>query len=272
MKLGNHLFHCWKRGGHGHVNMGGALAQSCDVYFYEMAMRLGIDRIADMARRFGLGSVTGIDLPGERPGLVPDREWKLGAIGSRWQRGESLVAAIGQGYMLTTPLQLAVMCARIANGGLAVNPRILRQIGETVPAIPPVEPIRIDPKLLDVVRNGMNLVTNNPRGTAYSKRIREPGMAMAGKTGTAQVRRITMADRRANVRNEDLPWEYRHHALFVGYAPVERPRYACAVVVEHGVGGSSTAAPLARDLLLAVQQRRPGDAEPGEIKSLTQPI
>jgi penicillin-binding protein 2 len=272
MQLGNHLFHCWKKGGHGHMTMTDALAQSCDVYFYEVAMRVGVDKIADVARRFGLGSRTGIDLPGERPGLIPDQEWKLANLGEKWQRGESLVAAIGQGYVLATPLQLAVMTARLANGGQAVEPRIIRRMGEEMTAVREPAGLNISPRHVSTVLAGMNAVTNSQRGTAYSKRIREAGMEMAGKTGTAQVRRITLADRRAGVKNEDLPWNQRHHALFVGFAPVDNPRYACAVVVEHGVGGSSTAAPLAADLLRAVQERNPADPNPGQITPRNQPI
>ncbi len=272
MQLGNHRFHCWKRGGHGHMNLADSLAQSCDVYYYEMAMRLGIDKIAEMARRFGIGQLTGIDLPGERPGLMPDQNWKLGAIGERWQRGESLVASIGQGYVLTTPLQLALMTARLANGGLAVEPRIIRSLGNDGEPVREAESLNVSKEHLRLVLNGMNRVTNHARGTAYRSRITEAGMEMAGKTGTAQVKRISLADRRAGVKNEDLEWKYRHHALFVGFAPFDRPRYACAVVVDHGGGGSSTAAPIARDILKAVQERRPADPSPGAITPLDQPI
>ncbi|MEO0393322.1 MAG: penicillin-binding protein 2 [Pseudomonadota bacterium] len=272
MQLGNHRFHCWKRGGHGPMDLADGLAQSCDVYYYELAMRIGIDRIADMARRFGLGMRTGIDVPGERPGLVPTTDWKFATLGERWQRGESLVASIGQGFMLTTPLQLAVMTARLANGGFAVTPTVVRRLGGEGNPVREAPAIDVSKRHLDIVLQAMSRVTNHPRGTAYRARIREDEMAMAGKTGTAQVKRISMADRLAGVKNEDLPWKFRHHALFVGYAPLDRPRYACAVVVDHGGGGSSTAAPIARDLLKAVQERRPADPNPGVITPLDQPI
>ena len=271
-QLGSHRFHCWKRGGHGHMDLADGLAQSCDVYYYELAMRIGIDRIAEMARRFGLGDRTGIDVPGERPGLVPTTDWKLAALGERWQRGESLVASIGQGFMLTTPLQLAAMTARLANGGYAVTPTVVRRVGSDNREIREAPKIDISQRYLDIVLKAMDKVTNHPRGTAYRARITDPALAMAGKTGTAQVKRISMADRLAGVKNEDLPWKFRHHALFVGHAPVDRPRYACAVVVDHGGGGSTAAAPIARDLLLAAQERRPGDPNPGAITPLDQPI
>ncbi len=184
IKLGDRVFHGWKRGGHGDVDMLAAIQQSCDIYFYDIAKRVGIDRIAAMARRFGLGAPTGIDLTGERGGLVPDQNWKLGRFGVPWQQGETLVVGIGQSYLLATPLQLAVMTARIANGGKAIVPHLLR--GRNTP---PPKPMGLSRDSLAVVIEGMNLVTNSRRGTAYRARIAEPELAMAGKTGTAQVRR-----------------------------------------------------------------------------------
>jgi penicillin-binding protein 2 len=263
--LGDHRFHCWRRGGHGSLDMVGALRQSCDTYFYDLARRMGIDRIAEMAIRFGLGKPQGLDLPHERPGLVPTREWKQAAMGTPWQQGESLVAAIGQGYVLSTPLQLAVMVSRIANGGFAVRPHLTKQIrqGPSEPTSWPSMGLRKEN--LDVVVQGMNAVTNNRDGTAYTARIAEPGMEMAGKTGTAQVRRISTAERSSGVlKNEQLPWRERDHALFVAFAPVQAPRYACAVLVEHGGGGSTVAAPIARDVLLECQKRDPGRAAVAE--------
>ncbi|RDD63612.1 penicillin-binding protein 2 [Ferruginivarius sediminum] len=261
-KLGNARFHCWRRWGHGKLNMVEGIKNSCDVYFYELARRVGIDRIAEMAKRFGLGETVGIDLPGERGGTVPTKEWKRAYIGEPWQGGETLVAAIGQGFVLTTPLQLAVMTARLASGK-AVRPHLAHGLsGRDEDVTPVVE--RAFPDLevplphLDVVRAGMDAVVNEKGGTAYGKRIRQEGWEMAGKTGTAQVRRITMAERRQGViKNEDLPWRRRDHALFVGFAPVDKPRYCCAVVVEHGGGGSTTAAPIVRDVLVETQRRDP---------------
>lgn len=261
-ELGGHRFHCWRRGGHGHMNMHNAIVQSCDVYFYDVARRMSMGRIADMAQRFGLGAPLGIDLPGERGGLVPTEAWKLATLGERWQGGETLIAAIGQGFMLATPLQLAVMTARLVNGGRAVVPRVTRAVhhpdGREVEIDPDPPEIGIPPDHLQVVVEAMEDVVMSSRGTARSARIGLEDMEMGGKTGTSQVRRITAAERAAGVfRNEDLPWHRRDHALFVGFAPIGRPRYACAVVVAHGGGGSAVAAPIARDLLLETQRRDP---------------
>lgn len=262
MELGAAKFHCWKKGGHGALDMAQGLQHSCDVYFYEMARRVGIDRIAAMSKRFGLGGVTGIDLPGERPGLMPTRDWKKGVTGVAWQPGESLVAGIGQGFITATPLQLAVMTARIANGGKAVIPHVTRDTisGEDIrrrtAPIPAV--MGVTPAMLNLVRTGMELVVNDPRGTAYGARIVDREMRMAGKTGTSQVRRISERERQTGVRrNEDKPWEERDHALFVGFAPVHEPRFACAVIVEHGGGGSKVAAPIVRDILRELQHKIP---------------
>jgi penicillin-binding protein 2 len=266
--LGNARFHCWKKYGHGWLDMMGGIKQSCDVYFYELAKRVGIDRIGEMAMRFGLGREAGLDLPGERPGLVPTREWKLGAIGEPWQKGETLITAIGQGFVLATPLQLTVMVARIASGR-AVTPRVTRGFrevegeGPVVGAEAPVfAPLDVPEAHLKLVRQAMDAVVNQQKGTAYWRRITQEGWEMAGKTGTSQVRRITKAERDEGVKkNEELPWRFRDHALFVAFAPVHKPRYCCAVVVEHGGGGSKVAAPVARDILTEVQRRDPSAAQ-----------
>ena len=272
LELGDTRFHCWKRPGHGHMDMHDAIKHSCDVYFYEVSKRLGIARIAAMAERLGLGQTLGFDLPGERPGLIPTREWKQARMGKPWHQGETLIAGIGQGYILTTPLQLAVMTARLVNGGIAVTPHLNRHLpgqgGLQTVALPGsvggFPSLGIAQEHLRLVRTAMAAVTNDPNGgTAYRARIAEAGMEMGGKTGTAQVRRITMAERLTGVRkNEDLPWRHRDHALFVGYAPVNAPRYCCAVIVEHGGGGSAVAAPIARDLLIETQRRDPAQGRP----------
>jgi penicillin-binding protein 2 len=271
-ELGRARFHCWKRHGHGHMDMIAGIKHSCDVYYYDVARRLGIDAIAATARRFGLGETSGIELSGERGGTIPTEAWKQTYIGEPWQGGETLVSAIGQGFVLTTPLQLAVMTSRIASGR-AVQPRLTRRLLDNSGTV--VQPLeeRVFPELqmskrhLDIVRNGMDAVVNEPGGTAFGKRIRQDGMHMAGKTGTAQVRRITMAERREGViSNDDLPWRQRDHALFVSFAPVEAPRYCCAVVVEHGGGGSTTAAPIVHDIMLATQKRDPANRpEPASV-------
>ena len=277
VRLGNARFHCWKRGGHGHVNMYEGIQQSCDVFFYDLGRKVGVDRIAAMAKRFGLGAPVGIDLPGEHGGVIPTRAWKRAEIGEAWQGGETLINAIGQGFVLTTPLQLAVMTARIANGGRAVQPRLTRLLkpeGEDakpgvvegtgrVEAFPS---IGVSDAHLRIIHTAMDLVTNSSRGTARRARIKEEGWEMAGKTGTSQVRRITMAERAAGiVKNKDLPWRRRDHALFVAFAPVDDPRYACAVVVEHGGGGSKVAAPIVRDILIETQRRDPAANPPVEL-------
>lgn len=250
--LGNAKFHCWKKGGHGRVSMASAIQHSCDVYFYEMARRTGIDAIAEMAKNFGLGQASGVDLPSERAGLIPSTGWKRSALGSPWQQGETLVAAIGQGFVLATPLQLALMAAQLANGGRRIQPHF----------VPPLEglgtstELGVDPRWLAVVTEGMKRVTNDRQGTAYAARIEIPGMEMAGKSGTSQVRRISLAERiKGVIKNEDLPWPRRDHALFIAFAPIDAPKYACAVVVEHGGGGSAVAAPIARDILVECQKR-----------------
>lgn len=256
--LGSHRYHCWKHKGHGPMTMTDALAQSCDVYFYDIARRVGVDAIAAMARQFGLGGATGLDLLDERLGLIPDRAWKQASLGESWHPGETLLAGIGQGYVLTTPLQLAVMTARMVNGGRAVSPYMVEGTAAPPTSVPLVA---VSPAHLAKVREGMEAVTMTPRGTAFGARLPASLPAMAGKTGTAQVRRITLAEREAGIRpNEERPWRLRDHALFVGYAPADDPRYAVAVVVEHGGGGSSVAAPIARDVMHEVLKRHPMQA------------
>ncbi|MGH1398252.1 MAG: penicillin-binding protein 2 [Alphaproteobacteria bacterium] len=254
-EYGRDRFHCWKSAGHGWVDLTNALAYSCDVYFYELATEIGIDKIAEVARQFGLGSKLDFDLPQERSGLIPDKAWKIANFGNRWQPGESIVASIGQGYMQATPLQLAVMTARMVNGGYAVKPWMSGYVGDTPVMREDWPKMNLNASHLSQIKRGMDKVVNHEKGTAHASRIEDPRYAFGGKTGTAQVKRITMADRKAGVKNEDLKWRSRHHALFVGYAPLKNPRYVTSVVVEHGIGGSRTAAPIARDLLLKAQER-----------------
>lgn len=276
MSLGNARFHCWKKGGHGSVNLVEAIAQSCDVYFYEIAKRVGVDRIAEMSHRFGLGKPVDVGLPHERPGLVPTTAWKRATMDQPWHKGETLVAGIGQGYVLTTPLQLAVMTARLATG-LAVRPVLTRQIvgpdGNLVPrpAQTP-EQLGISRQNMEMVRLGMLSVVHGDRGTARKAALADKTIQMAGKTGTAQVRRITMTERQGGViKNEDLPWKYRDHALFVCYAPYDSPRYACAVVVEHGGGGSAVAAPIAKAVMDECMRLDPARRTPTAEEMLALP-
>jgi penicillin-binding protein 2 len=266
--VSNIRFHCWKRGGHGNMNLHQALKQSCDVYYYDIAQRVGIDKMAEMARRLGLGERFDLPLSAVASGLAPDREWKRTVRGEEWRIGDTVNASIGQGYVLTSPLQLAVMTARLATGR-ALTPRLVRRIGGVPQPADAGTDLGLNENSLRRVRAAMDAVCNETRGTAYGSRITAEGYKMAGKTGTSQVRRITLEERAAGVvRNEDLPWERRDHALFVGYAPVENPRYAVAVVVEHGGSGSVAAAPIARDILLQAQFGGPPplDAYPSNLR------
>lgn len=264
MKLGDRRFHCWKRGGHGHLSLVDALARSCDVYFYDIALKVGISRIAAMAERLGLGHALDFDLPGEARGLIPTPAWKLAKYGRNWQKGETLNVGIGQGSVLATPLQLAVMTARIVNGGRAVTPHLTKAVAGGPPREAEAFPsLGLSEVAIAAVRDGMNRVVNHRKGTAYGARIEDPAFAMGGKTGTSQVRRITKKEREAGItKNEDRPWKHRDHALFVGYAPVDDPQYIVSVIVEHGGGGSKVAAPIARDILTEAQKRRPLDDGP----------
>jgi penicillin-binding protein 2 len=248
-KLGDRIFHCWKEEGHGRLSMSDAIGQSCDIYFYEIARRTGIEKIAEMARRFGFGKEHSISVGSQAKGLVPDRGWKMANYGERWQIGETLITGIGQGALLSTPLQLALMTAQIANGGKQIAPRLVQALG--VKSLPPVKgsEIGINRRHLNLVKTGM-IKTMRAGGTAYGSRFLDRQDQIAGKTGTSQVRRITAAEREAGSEALKLrPWKERDHALFVGYVPLEAPKYAVAVVVEHGGGGSSVAAPIARDIL-----------------------
>ena len=249
LQLGNRRFHCWKRGGHGNVDLRKSLEQSCDVYYYELAQKVGIDAIAAMARRFGMGQEFELPLSAVRSGIMPDKAWKREAYGQSWRVGDSLNASIGQGYVLSTPMQLAVMSARIASGREVV-PRLVRaQDGVPLPE-PEFPDLGVSAAGLAYIRDGMDAVVNGRRGTAGRSKVTGE-FRMAGKTGTSQVRNITAEERARGVTsNDQLPWNRRDHALFVAYAPVEDPRYAISVVVEHGGGGSTAAAPIARDVLL----------------------
>lgn len=250
IEFGNRRFNCWKRQGHGTVELNRALSESCDVFFYDIAQKVGIDAIADMGRRFGLGQRFDLPVSAITSGTMPDKAWKLERQKADWRIGDTINASIGQGYVLTSPLQLAVMTARIASGK-AVVPRLVRMIDGRETPIAEALPLGIPAEFLDAVRFGMHEVVNSQKGTATASQIVDPAMVMAGKTGTSQVRNISAAERASGViANEDLPWNRRDHALFVAYAPFDKPRYAVSVVVEHGGGGSTVAAPIARDILL----------------------
>lgn len=250
VKLGDRRFHCWRSGGHGHVSLEESLQQSCDVYYYEIAQRTGIDKIADMARRLGIGVRHELPMSAITEGIAPDKAWKQERYGKDWLVGDTLNSAIGQGYVLASPLQLAVMTARVATGR-AVVPRLVRAVGDQDLPVAEAAALGLNENYLRAVRGGMFSVVNSARGTARQSRIVDETVLMAGKTGTSQVRNISAAERAAGVtKNEQLPWERRDHALFVCYAPYDAPRIAVALVVEHGGGGSTAAAPIARDILL----------------------
>jgi penicillin-binding protein 2 len=271
-RLGNNTWHCHARRGHGGVNMHRALPLSCDTYFYVMGRKVGIDSIATMARRLGLGQEYPLPLPGQAKGIVPDKAWKQRRYGKDWREGETLNGAIGQGYIVTNPLQLAVMTARLASGR-EVMPRLIAD----GPA-PQFPSLGIPDAHLALVRQGMVDVVNAGYGTARAARSPIGDVLFAGKTGTAQVRRISAAERKRGViRNEALPWKQRDHALFVAFAPADAPRYACSVIIEHGIAGGRYAAPIARDVLsfLFEPQRAlavlpPIEAEAARLRALRQ--
>ena len=270
--VGNTEFHCWRKQGHGTVDLHGAIKNSCDVYFYEMAHRLGVDRIAAMANKLGLGRQTGIDIPNERGGLIPTRAWKLASYGVPWQNGETYSVGIGQGYVTATPLQLTTMVARLVTNREIV-PHLVRP-GGLIEDGKSVDPdagaddyagLDLTPKNLTAVLAGMNAVTNEQGGTGYGARITEVGWEMGGKSGSAQVRRISQAERDHGVRKqEDIPWKDRDHALFIAFAPVQSPRYVAACVVEHGKHGGSSAGPIVRDVLRECQKRDPARRYPAD--------
>ncbi len=250
-ELGNHKFHCWKwkYNGHGSVNLVEALAQSCDVYFYNLARLVGANKIAETARDFGLGSPTGIDLPNEKSGLIPDKKWKKQIKKHSWTTGDTLNMSIGQGFILATPLQLARMISIVVNGLTPIVPH-MRQPCEKMPNN---EKLNYQEKHIKIILDGLNNVVNSETGTARASATEDPNFMMGGKTGSTQVFRITEQQRRLGQTVSDDYWK-KEHAIFVGYAPTENPKYAVSVLVEHGGGGSHTAAPIARDVLLATQE------------------
>ena len=243
-EFGTSNFHRWSKNGHGKLSLMQAIEQSCDVYFYELGLKIGIDKIAIMLKRLGLGDYYNIEIDDRTKGVVPNLEWKLKRDGIKWTPGETLNASIGQGYILSTPLQLVTMVARIANGKFAIEPSLIIQKNKKK-----FKNLDINNNHLKFIRKSMEEVITGKKGTARKYKIGVPNIEMAGKTGTVQVVRISELEREKGLlKNEDRPWRKRDHALFVGYVPVENPRYAISVVVEHGGSGSSIAAPIARDV------------------------
>ena len=266
-------YHCWKEKGHGVVNLKEAMKQSCDTYFYEIARKLGVDRLRETAIKFGLGDkVLDKTFNNEKKGLVPDTKWKKNNLGKGWLLGETLITGIGQGYIQTTPLQLCLMTAQLANGGFKIYPKItINEKDKTAIEIKGLMNEGQDflksfgndqyTKLFDkkenieLIRNSMFASTNEIRGTSYSSRIKDPKYQFAGKTGTSQVKRITEAERELDLATKDIDYKNRDHALFIAFGPFKNPRYALSIVIEHGGSGSSVAAPLAKELFKLIIDR-----------------
>ena len=249
VEVSSRKFHCWKRDGHGNVDLVKSLRESCDVYYYELAQRVGIEKIAEVARVLGLGKSFNIEMSAVTSGLVPDKLWKQNARSREWVVGDTVNSSIGQGYVLSSPLQLAVMMARIATGN-EILPKLIKSInGFENDAIP--GELSLNKNNLKLIRKALFEVTNDKRGTAYHSRVLDNKSKIIGKSGTSQVRNISTVERTLGVlENKDLPWDQRDHALFVNYAPYDDPKIAVSVVVEHGGSGSTVAAPIARDITL----------------------
>ncbi|MDC3176853.1 penicillin-binding protein 2, partial [Pelagibacteraceae bacterium] len=240
--LGERLYHCWKNNGHGSMNVSDAIKESCDVFFYEISKKIGIDKIAKVAKDFGLGKIYDVPLPNQKKGIIPSRDWKKKKYDESWYPGETLISAIGQGFVLTNPLQLAVMTSIIASNGKNVIPNIIKQNSDIE-----FEKLEKYQNAIEIIKSSMFKAVNESKGTAYNSR--SASAPFAGKTGTSQVRRITVAERESeDFRKKEVEWKKRDHALFVGYMPVEKPRYAVSVVIEHGGSGASTAAPIAKEI------------------------
>ena len=274
IELYGQTYHCWKEKGHGFMNMRSAIKQSCDVYFYEVARRLGVDRLSITAKQFGLGKKVLEEFNEEKIGTVPNTEWKLKNIGAGWVLGETLISGIGQGYFQSTPIQLCLMTAQLANGGYEIKARIIDDkysLQNTINAwreqfsYKNNDGINLSSsKLKKLYRNQENIkfvldalygATNEPMGTSYRSRLTKPEYVYAGKTGTSQTRKITPEERELKLKQKDLPYEKRDHALFVAFAPYKNPRYAISIIIEHGGSGSSGAAPIAKKVIKKVLER-----------------
>ena len=249
-EVGERKFHCWKYSGHGEKNLIEGIQESCDVFFYNLALRVGINRIVQVAGKFGIGKKFPLPLPGVSKGLLPSKIWKDTNIGEQWVTGDTLNSGIGQGFLLSTPLQIAVMTARLATG-FEIKPTLVKAMDGKPIKEYSMGSLGIKKSTFSVIQTAMFNVVNNKFGTAYKSRVVDQNKTLAGKTGTSQIREISEAERKSGIRkNEDLPMAFRDHALFAGYAPFSEPKYAVSVVVEHGGGGSEVAAPIARDVML----------------------
>ena len=240
--LGDRLYHCWKNNGHGLMNVQNAIKESCDVFFYEISKKIGIDRIAEVAKDFGLGKIYDLPISNQKIGIVPSKDWKKKKIGESWYPGETLISAIGQGFVLANPLQLATMTSIIASNGKLIEPKIINDGNYKE-----VKKLEKYSSAIKVIKQSMFKVVNESKGTAF--RSKSDDFIFSGKTGTSQVRRITVAERESDdFRKKEIEWEKRDHALFVGYMPHDKPKYAVSVVIEHGGSGASTAAPIAKQI------------------------
>jgi penicillin-binding protein 2 len=254
LELYGQTYHCWKKEGHGIVDMREAMKQSCDTYFYEVARRLGVDKLSETAKKFGLGKKVFEDLfEIEKSGLVPSTSWKKNVLGINWVLGETIITGIGQGYIQTTPIQLCLMTAQIANGGHKIIPKLI--VDSKTDDEDKFSLIIEDAKNMKLVQDAMFSSTNEVRGTSYKSRIDDPKYQFAGKTGTAQVKRITKQDRELDLDTSEIPYEERDHALYIAFGPYKNPRYAVSIVIEHGGSGGAVAAPLAKQLFKKIIDR-----------------
>ncbi len=249
-------YHCWKKKGHGFVSLRNAMKQSCDTYFYEIARRLGVDKLSETAKKFGLGEKVFGDLYDiEKKGLVPSTQWKKNALGKGWLLGETIITGIGQGYIQTTPIQLCLMTAQIANGGHKIYPTLIVDDDKKDQPSDKFAPLYKDYRNIKIVQDAMFGSTNEVMGTSYRSRINDPKYQFAGKTGTSQVKKITEKDRELDLKTFEIPYEERDHALYIAYGPYKDPRYATSILVEHGGNGSTTAAPMAKKLFKKIIDR-----------------
>ncbi len=250
-------YHCWKKEGHGVVNLREAMKQSCDSYFYEISRRLGVDRLSETALNFGLGKkVLGNVYESEKKGLIPNTKWKKNNLGTGWLLGETIITGIGQGYIQTTPLQLCLMMAQIANGGFKISPKIVIDEKKNQFSKDQFKPLFKNSKNIKIVQDAIFSSTNEARGTSYSSRIKNKKYQFAGKTGTAQVKRITKKERELDLDTLQIPYEQRDHALYIAFGPYRNPRYATSIIIEHGGSGSKTAAPMAKKIFKLLIDRQ----------------
>ena len=249
-------YHCWKKKGHGFVSLRNAMKQSCDTYFYEIARKLGVDKLSQTAKKFGLGEkVFGNLFDIEKKGLVPNTQWKKNALGQGWLLGETMITGIGQGYIQTTPIQLCLMTAQIANGGHKIYPQLIAGQQIKNQEIEKFSPLYDNPRNIWIIQDAMFGSTNEVMGTSYRSRIDDPKYQFAGKTGTSQVKKITEQERELDLKTFEIPYEQRDHALYVAFGPYKNPRYALSILIEHGGNGSTTAAPMAKKLFKLIIDR-----------------